>query len=290
MTSRNLLNLGLLFFIAVLIALLVYEPGKEKPVTPPLLTKLQASEITHLSIKIDNKELEFNKTEAGWMMLKPFRQPANPFRIDSILKLLSAVSLSQNNMATLQPKEFGLDHPAAIVSFNKDTAILFGNNNSLKHHRYVQINSDLHMIADTFYYQLAAKAESFIDHQLIPKDQKIIKLVLPGLTLAKNDASWSVKPMPTRFSMDAVNQLIDEWQLSQAYDIAYHKNKINSQAGTKSDITIDLSNNKTLRFTIEKSSDDFSLLNIDTGIQYILSKDRRDKPLKLPEPETADKP
>lgn len=290
MTSRNLLNVGLLFFITVLIALLVYEPGKEKSVTPPSLTSLQASEISHLKIKINNKELEFNKTATGWMMLKPFQLAANTFRIDSVLKLLSAVSLSKNNMETLKPKEFGLDHPAAIVTFNNDTVIKFGNNNSLKHHRYVQIKSDLHMIADTFYYQLAAKAESFIDHQLIPKDQKITQLVLPGLSLTKDDANWNLKPVPAHFSMDSVNQLIDEWQLSQAYDIAYHKNKINSQAGAKSDISIRLGNNKMMRFNIEKSADDFSLLNLDTGIQYVLSKDRREKLLKLPEAEAADKP
>jgi hypothetical protein len=290
-SSRNLLNLILLIIILGLIAVVVYEPGKEKPLTPPKLTALNDADIQHIKIsrQTDANDIELSKTTEGWVMLKPYQLTANSFRVESILKLLSTVSFSQNSLDKLDLKNFGLDKPYATVTLNNSTSIIFGHNKSLKHLRYVQIGTVLHMISDSFYYQLAAKAESFIDHQLLPKNSKIIKLILPELKLQFAEDKWSVTPEPAHFSMDAVNELINEWNLSQAYDIGYTKNKMQNTDKLKADITVFLSEDMKIRFNILKSNDDFSLLNIDTGVKYMLAKDRKDKLLKLPEPELSDK-
>ena len=291
MSSRNILNLVLLVIVLGLVAIVAYEPGKEKPVTPPTLTQLKAKDVNNIKIsrQSDQRDIELIRTAHGWVMLKPYHLPANTFRIDSIFKLLSTVSFSQNDLHKLDPINFGLDKPYATITLNNKTSIIFGHNKSLKHLRYVQIGSVLHMIADTFYYQLAAKAESFIDHQLIPKQRKITQLQLPGLKLEEKEEKWEVTPKPKHFSMDSVNELISEWQLSQAYDIGYEKNKINAKAGAATDIHITLDNQAVIRFNIVKDPDGFALLNIDTGVKYILAKDRKDKLLKLSEPESSDK-
>ena len=291
MSSRNILNLVLLVIVLGLVAIVAYEPGKEKPVTPPTLTQLKAKDVNNIKIsrQSDQRDIELSRTAHGWVMLKPYHLPANTFRIDSIFKLLSTVSFSQNDLHKLDPINFGLDKPYATITLNNKTSIIFGHNKSLQHLRYVQIGSVLHMIADTFYYQLAAKAESFIDHQLIPKQRKITQLQLPGLKLEEKEEKWEVTPKPKHFSMDSVNDLISEWQLSQAYDIGYEKNKINAKAGAATDIRITLDNQAVIRFNIVKDPDGFALLNIDTGVKYILAKDRKDKLLKLSEPESSDK-
>ena len=284
MSKRNLLNLILFSFILVLVVLVVYEPGKEKPITPPTLTNLKSENITQIKInrrqgEPNNQNIAFEKTADGWMMLEPYQLPANTFRIDSILKLLSTVSFSQNNLENLDQSKFDLIIPHATITFN-DTSIIFGNNKSLKHHRYVKIDSTLHMIADTFYYQLMAKTESYINHKLLPENNKIIKLTLPGIKLEQVKGEWQATPKADNFTADSVNQLISEWQLSQAYDIK----KLKIKSKPKSDITIQLEN-KTLHFKIENNEDGFSLINIDTGIQYILAKDRKGKLLNLVNPE-----
>lgn len=277
MTKRNLLNLSLLIFVIILVSLAVYEPGKKKAITPPTLTNLKAGNIYSIKIIQNNKSaIELKKTNNNWAMLKPYQLPANNFRIESILKLASAPSLSKNDLNNLDKRLFGLDKPLASISFN-DTEIVFGNNKSLKNHRYVSIDSTLHMTADTFYYQLLAKAESYIDHKLIPSDKSISKLKLPKMNFVKNDGKWKMRPSAGNVSADSINQLMSEWQLSQAYDVEKHPVIKN----TKPDITVYLSDTDFYRFKIGKNKDSFNLTNIDTGVHYILSSDRRENLLTL---------
>ena len=46
--------------------------------------------------------------------------------------------------------------------------------------------------------------------------------------------------------------------------------------------------NKIIRFKIEKNKDSFNLVNLDSGVRYILSADRKDKLLKLSDLEKSD--
>ena len=282
MSKRNLLNLSLLIFILVLVTFVIYEPGKDVAITPPTLTSLDSKDIYHIKIIRHNAEIgeqviEFKRTSTGWNMLKPYSVSANAFRIDSILNLLSTVSLSQNNLENLSLDTFGLNKPVTTITFNTKTSIVFGHNKSLKNHRYIQIGLTLHMIADTFFYQLAAKTESYINHKLLSEKSKVLKLSLPTMKLEKVDGVWKITPKTDDFSADSINQLISEWQLSQAYDIS----KIKPNPTSKPDIIIQLENNKKLHFKIEKNKNSFNLVNLDTGIRYILSADRKDKLLKL---------
>lgn len=283
MSKRNFLNLILFISVLFLVLLVVYEPGKDKPITPTILTTLNADDINHIKIIRhqaikEEQDISFKRTDFGWEIVKPYKIAANTFRINSILELLSTVSLSQNNMGNLNPATFGLDAPNVTIIFNNKTSILFGHNKSLKNHRYVKTGSILHMIKDTFYYQLNAKTDSYIEHKLLPEKNAILKLHLPNLKLEKlSTGRWEVTPQKDSFSADAINQLISEWQLSQAYDL----NKIKAQPNTKPDITIALSNEDIIRFKIINNNENFELFNIDSGIQYILSSDRKNKLLNL---------
>jgi hypothetical protein len=289
MSKRNLLNLILFIFIIALVSFIVFEPGKHKPLAPTVLTTLSADDVQHIKIirnsaNSKKQTIIFKKSSAGWIMSKPYQTSANTFRIDSILKLLSTVSFSQNHLSKLEPTKFGLTQPAASIIFNNQTTLVFGHNKSLKHHRYVKINSTLHMINDSFYYQLIAKAESYINHKVLPEKSKIIKLHLPEIKLQQKNGKWNITPKADNLSADAANQLISEWQLSQGYDI----NKINASPASNADIIIDLASNKTIRFKIEKGKNKFNLVNIDTGIRYILSTDRKNKLLNLSNPEQTE--
>lgn len=251
MSKRNSLNLILLIFVFVLITLVVYEPGKDVAITPPTLTDLKITDITRIKVKRlspekNEQEIKFNKTAAGWEIVKPFKLSANVFRIESILKLLSTVSFSQNTLTNLELAQFGLDKPQVTITFN-NTTIEFGHNKSLKNHRYVKIGSTLHMIADTFFYQLTAKAESYINHKLIPEKNKIIKIILPNLELEQTNGKWNIVPNNDNISADAITQLITEWQLSQAFDV----NKLNARLKQKADVIIHLDNQQVIQYKIE---------------------------------------
>ena len=288
MSNRNLLNIILLIVIIGLTSLVVFKPGKQSAVTPPTLTNLNVEDIHHILIENNSRKntIELVKKNNLWRMIRPYELPANTFRIGSLLKLLSAASLSQNNMSGLKPNDFGLSKPLAVITFNKSVAIKFGHNKSLKNHRYIKIDNILHMIADTFYYQVATSANSFISHNLLPEKSKIIQLTLPTFSLKQIEGRWELSPKSNKFSADVINKLITEWQHSQAYDIKVKK----IIPTTKYDIQIKTKNNKNIRFKLQITKDIFSLTNIDTGIEYILSSDRKEKLLNLPPIEQNDSP
>lgn len=285
MSKRNLFNLFLFVFILILIVFVIYEPGKQAAFIPPTLTPLKENEITFIKISRNNEDVEFKKIDSEWIMIKPYAISANSFRLQSILKLASTVSLSQNNLTKLNLETFGLDSPKASITFNK-TTIYFGHNKSLNYHRYIKIDNILHMIKDTFYYQLTAKADSFISHKLIPTKKKIIKLILPALKLENINGKWKVKPKEESFTADSVTQIINEWKLSQAIDVK----KIVINKTIPADIIIKFNDKTTYLFKIEKNDNNFLLTNITTGVQYTFSSDRKDKLLKLSGINQDDKP
>ncbi|MFK5913311.1 MAG: DUF4340 domain-containing protein [Woeseiaceae bacterium] len=283
MSTRPLLNLFLFLFVLALIAIIFFEPGKETAKTPPSLTSLNKEDVSRIKIVTPNKKtIELIKDKDTWKIVSPYQNAANTFRINALLKLLSSVSLSKYSLSNLDKNQFGLTTPSASIQFN-DMTIYFGHNKSLKNHRYVQVSNDVHLIADTFYYKLSANPESYIDHKILPIGSKITKLILPSMTLSyginkETDISqWNIQPVAGETSADSINQLISEWELSQAFDLKVIPIKKN----TKADVSIELSNKQTLRFSFTDNKNKFELINLDTGIQYILSSDRKDKLLKL---------
>ncbi len=281
MSKRNLLNLSLLLTVIGLVLLVIYEPGKPEPKPLPKLTALNADAVTRIEINRhnaanDKKKIVLLKKEQGWIMQQPWQLPASPYRIEAMLKLLTAVSLSQNDLGKLKPANFGLEKPLLSVKFN-DTQIDFGHNKSLNYNRYVRIGSTLHMIEDRFYYQLVAKAEAYLDHRLLPEKSTIKLLDLPQLRLSRaENGSWKTEPQGKNWSADTLNKLVEEWKLSQAFDIE----KTVPEKDLRPDITIEFENGKRYRFKIESSKQKFSLVDIDRGLRFMLSADRKDRLLQ----------
>ncbi len=275
MNSRTLLNLGLLALVIVLVLVVVYQPGKPDPEPLPTLTTLDSKQIQQIEIMrygaaSKQKHIVLQKKNGNWQMQQPWQLPANSFRIDNLLELLAAVSFSNNDLTQLDKATFGLDKPLASIRFD-NTEIVFGHNRSLNHNRYVRIGKRLHMIADKYYYQLVAKAESYIDHRLLPDNVRIRALQLPaGFRMHRQDGNWQVNDKQ-RYSADSLNRLVDEWQLTQAYDIE----RATVAATDKADIVIELDNNTTRRFKLESDNKQFALRDIDRGLRYLLAADRK---------------
>lgn len=283
MHKRTLLNLVMLAIVMVLVAIAVYEPGK-KTDTPVPLTDLAREQITQIEILRENPAdtIRLEKTGQQWQMLAPYTLPANDFRIDNLLKLAAAESLAQHDLGGLDKKQFGLDKPRISIRFNNSLTIHFGGTDPLQNRRYLQVDNRLHMITDLFYYQVAADTTSFINHQLLPEDFRITGIKLPGLKLALNDAKWQLTPAGKSESADSITGLVNEWKLSQAYQLKIHKGDLPAV-----DIIIQQDDTRSIQFSMIKSENDFILLRHDNRLQYILSKDRRDVLLKLaPHPAT----
>jgi hypothetical protein len=287
MASRLWLNLALLLFIAILLVIVIYEPGKEPIATPISLTPLKATTISHIHIKrLTGKDIELVKEANGqWWMHNPYHLPANEFRVQALLRLAETESLSRHTLDRFQPATYGLDRPRAIVTFDRNTQISFGDTEPLQQRRYVQIGDQLHTIADTFYYQTAASPTIYLNHAVLPPAANIIKLVLPELQLVFKDGQWQRTPAHPDYSADASIELINNWRLAQAVELRASEIK-----DARADIEIFLADQpEPLRFKLLHTEDETSLIRLGMGLQYVIANDSYDKLLVLPEsePDTA---
>jgi hypothetical protein len=284
MTSRLWLNLALFLFVVILISIVVFEPGKEPPAMLPRLTQLTSAEITHIHIKrATGKDIELVKeTNGQWWMHNPYYLPANEFRVQSLLRLAETESLSNHNLADLQPASYGLNQPRAIVTFNRNTQIRFGDTEPLQQRRYVQIGDQLHTIVDTFYYQAAANPTIYLNHALLPPSANINKLVLPKLQLLLKNGQWQRNPPYPDYSADASIELINNWRYAQALELRPSEVK-----DGKADIEVYLTEqSEPIRFKLLQTEDEVILLRLGLGLQYVIAKDLYAKLSTLAEPDS----
>jgi hypothetical protein len=287
MASRLWLNLALLLLFTILVAIVIYEPGKEPVPAPTRLTQLTPATITHIHIKrVTGKDIELVKEANGqWWMHNPYHLPANEFRVQSLLRLTEAESLSSHDLKQLQSTTYGLDQPRAIVTFDRSTQISFGDTEPLQQRRYVQIGDQLHTIMDTFYYQAAANPTIYLNHALLPPTASIIKLVLPDLQLALKEGQWQRTPSHPDYSADASVELINNWRHAQALELRAIDEKY-----TRADIEIHLADQtEPIRFKLLQTEDETSLIRLGMGLQYVIANNAYEKLLALPEsdPETT---
>ncbi len=283
MASRLWLNLSLLLLVGILLFVVVYEPGKEVEPQPTRLTQLTPEAVTHVYLKrITGKDIELVKESGGqWWMHKPYYLPANEFRVQSLLRLTQAESLSNHTLNGLQLATYGLDKPRAVVTFNHTEQIKFGDTEPLQQRRYVQTGEQLHTIVDTFYYQAAGSPTIYLSHSLLPQAADIVKLVLPDLLLTLKEGQWQRNPQYSELSADASIELIYNWQHAQALELRPTEVK-----NGKADIEIYIKNQvNPIRFKLLQSEGEISLIRLGTGLQYIIAEDVYQRLVSLPVPE-----
>lgn len=291
MSSRNILNLILLVVIAVLVAVVIYEPGKEaKPEIK--VTGLQRTTISKISVtRIGSKPIVLEKKDNKWQMLEPYHMPANEAETESLTELATAPSLAQFPVKEQELKPYGLDTPRVSVTFNDKEKLEFGGTEPLKHLRYVRYNDTLHVITDRFYYNLSRPATDFVDHALLPGKPTITKLVLPKLTLTSAEEKWQAQPAIKDLSRDQVNELLDNWKAANATELLEYK-----PVAVKEQVQLyHKDSDKPLVFDVIREEHAISLGRADLGLQYKFTEEIGKGLLQLPpkiqaEMPTVDKP
>ena len=288
MASRLWLNLALLLLLGILVLVVVYEPGKDVEPPPSKLTQLTPETVTHIHLKrVTGNDIELVKvSDSQWWMHNPYYLPANNFRVQSLLRLTQAESLSSHPLKELQPATYGLDKPRAVVTFNRTEQIKFGDTEPLQQRRFVQAGELLHTIIDTFYYQAAGNPTTYLAHSLLPPAVDIVKLVLPDLQLLIKEGQWQRTPQYAELSADASIELINHWQHAQALELRPTDIK-----DGKADIEIYIKNQPDpIRFKLLQTEDEISLIRLGVGLQYIIADDVYQRLLSLPELESESEP
>lgn len=217
MRSRLLLNITLL----VLVALLGYyayttHQQQNQADTAYQLTALSADEIEHIIIRHNQRIVELHKSAGRWRMLQPIDIDANRFRIDTLLKLLNTVSHADYEAAGLTLETYGLSEVITSIQLN-DVVIEFGDTNPINNFRYVRIGDRVHLIDDHFYPLLSSQIGTLVARELLPNNAKIDKLILPDMTLYRDDnqiwrSSSAINP-------DLITETLHHWKNSEAFGV-----------------------------------------------------------------------
>jgi len=279
--SRLLLNLGLLGLLVVLIFLVIYEPGLEKPAPPIKLTTLGADKISRLRIeRAEHPEVVLEKHDKHWQITAPRRLYANDFYVDSLLRIVSATSHAQYPKTPLDLARFGLETPKLRLHLD-DLVIAFGDTEPLNDRRYVLIGDVVHLTTDSYYYRLIGELTSFASTALLPPDAKLVEILLPDeMALRLTEAGWTITPERSDLSADAFTRLADEWRLARAARVKRYQ-----QASDHGRAQLRLASGETVDYLIMAETPELILARPAIGMQYHLAADAAGRLLRLAAPD-----
>lgn len=277
MNNRSQLNLGLLALVAILVLLVVFEPGKELPEKEALITVLQQDQIDTIRIeRPESENIEFKRRDGHWWLTAPLEIPANEYRMELLLNIAEARSQGNYPASGQSLEPFGLQSPTVHMFLN-DTVIAFGKTEPLNHLRYLQIGDTIHLIRDGAYYHLIGDYTTFISTRLLEPSVTLTALQLPGLSLKLEQERWHIQPKPENHSVDSVVSLVGAWLQARAMEV-----KAYSGDGRGEKITLTLSNQaQPIEFEIIQTAPDLVLGRSDLSIEYHLSESTAETLLKL---------
>ncbi len=224
MFSRLLTNI-ILLVVVVTLGIFIYVTRNDG-VVDHRLTKLDAKNVSQISIYHNGRDLELKKIDKHWRMLKPTDIDANDFRVGSVLNILSTDSLGSYDPAKLTLSKYGLEKPKTWMLIGK-LKIEFGIDNPINHSRYVLVNGKVHTISDQFYPLISSQFGTLVSPNLLPRGAKITRIKLPDQTLSKDKIGWT--STNTHLTTDAIQKLVDAWTDAQAFGVHTYEPQMKSK-------------------------------------------------------------
>lgn len=264
--SRLLLNIGLVIFVAVLILLVVFEPGLEKDSEEPNLVDLDIEQVSTIRIIHNEETIQLDKKNDKWMITKPVTAEGNEFKINSLLNLVQTKSHAHYFTDEIDLAPIRLDKPRSRVFFD-DIEVAFGDTQPINYQRYVMVDNVVHLINDHYYHHTISPAENYVSFSLLPADSNIKKIVFPDKSIIeKTDGKWNTK---TRLSADNITNLINDWKHAEAIEVKLYK-----KGKPKKQVAISIAGEtRPVIFFISKKEDDIWLINQSLTLQYQLTQD-----------------
>lgn len=216
---RWLLNGGLLVLIGVLAWLAVHRAGQEKDVSGPPLTALATEAISTLRIeRPDQTVIVLEKSETVWTLTKPVPARANPFNVESLLRVISAPGDTRFTAKAGELVKFGLDKPQSRLWLD-DQEIAFGSLHPLNNRIYVLYKNEVVLIPGHYLGPVLYPYTNFIDSRLFEEDRRLTSIKLPDFTLSLQDGAWRKAPPDDRLTSDRINEFAAEWENARALGV-----------------------------------------------------------------------
>lgn len=275
---RTQLNLALAALAAGLGVAVYFSQEKEEKGPP--LTSLKAAAIDTIALEHPGAEtIKLERKDGGWKLVAPVSAEVDGFEINSVLGVAELETKQTLDAAQVKLSELSLDPSQYEVLLN-DRRIAFGGVEPLNYRRYVKAGDKVYLVDDPPGAALDKDWADLVAKQLVPQDGELLKIELPGLTLAKgDDGKWSATPADAKATPEAVQKVVDGWKNARSM--------WNEQADAKvpagDAVTLTLKD-RTIKLVVAERDPQFKLYSPDARIRYVLSKALQDELLKLPEP------
>ncbi len=284
MQAKNRLNISLLAILALLLTITFWpgeEPAPAKATT--VAGKLDSASINTITVtRRGYPSIVLHKKDQQWWLQQP-ELPAKAPLISELLALLESQSLISYPLNEIEAGPIGLENPFLCIEYNQQHAC-FGERNPLNQLRYLQFGDRVHMIYDTLSHQLSGKPHDYVSLKLLPTDAQITALALEDdLALNKSDGIWHLTPQPENYSADQIQQLISNWQQTQAVMVAPYQ-----PTDGEATLQVTLEKQGTISFELASSDPELILARPELGIQYHLSEGSLSRLTRLPTLETED--
>ncbi|MBE9559867.1 MAG: DUF4340 domain-containing protein [Proteobacteria bacterium] len=215
MQQKNLLNL-ILLIVAISLASVIYFSEKKNTDLEKLST-INTDEITSIIIQHkQNTTSILRQKNNSWQIERPVTIAANDFRINSILKLINAPVHSKYSIDETDLTSLGLNKPGTSIKFN-DQTIAFGIINPATNLRYIRLDKTVYTIEDVYYPLLSSNFGTLVSLNLLPKTERIEKLILINQTISRNEKGFLKSNID--ISADTINKTIDHWLHDQAFAV-----------------------------------------------------------------------
>lgn len=279
MNRRNLLNLGLLLLIAVLVLLVIYQPGIDQPTGQPALIELDREAVDHILIRrTDAEDIELERDDRGaWQLRQPLAIGASEFRVDSLLRVTASKSLGRFAADGVSLADYQLAQPQVELVLNRSHRIAFGGKTPLDHRRYVLFDGNVHLINDTLYYHLIGDVATFVRQRPLPEGAAISALELPQFSLMWHDQRWQLEPADDAVSADHITRLLDGWKYASAMQVKGY----DGRSGEAVTVTLE-GKSSPLNFLLTAREPDLVLARPELGLQYHFPAESAAELLALP--------
>lgn len=268
MNNRLYLNLAMLALIAVLVSLVVFEPGLDE--TSPQRTRLTGLEESQLQeiriLRRQKPDLLFQRQGALWQMVEPVAVAVNPYRLRPILHMITGPSLGNFPVVENKLPAYGLAQPKLEIIVNGELHLFYGLETELDQRRYLRLDNQVHVVSTNPYYLANSPFTHFVDTALLPSDTPIQRIELDERVLQQQEGMWMLTPVGDHYSGDQIAALVEAWKRANAVDIRPYDGPMEGR-----EVRIFLQGyEQPLRFLIDHEGDDLLLSRPDIGVQYLI--------------------
>ncbi|GAB4345755.1 MAG: hypothetical protein Kow006_03270 [Gammaproteobacteria bacterium] len=267
MRRQALLNLFMLLLVGALALVVLLgpepdQPSPETPLGPPDLGTVTRIEVAFGAAPPLHLELAENR----WRLADHPLWVLDQQLIEALLALPRSISHARYPLSEIRPAALGLTTPRLRVRLN-DAEYRFGDQEPIRHRRYVQIGDTVHLITDTLIHQLGPLPTDWVSRKLLPEGARVTRLTLPSADLRQDPGgTWQVTPASASLTQERLNDFIDRWRNARALSVSLY------QPAPKAErLRIELGpQREPLIFEIVEESGSWSLQRKEPGLRYHL--------------------